>query len=186
MFDHQETSSGDRVLVAFPTQYGSTEQVSEEIGASLLEHQFDVDVRPMNDVVTLQGYRAVVVGAPFYLGGWHGDAESFLDRLQAQLVLLPVAVFALGPIAENDDLAEAREQLDNALQKYPWLIPIASEMFGGKYDPAKLRFVHKLLTLLPASPLHGLEASDLRDWGAIRTWADMVATRLEPGAPSTD
>jgi menaquinone-dependent protoporphyrinogen oxidase len=186
MFDHQETSSGDRVLVAFATQYGSTEQVAEEIGASLREHRFDVDVRPMNNVVSLQGYRAVVVGAPFYLGGWHGDAESFLDRHQAKLVLLPVAVFGLGPIAENNDLVEAREQLDDTLDKYPWLIPIASEMFGGKYDPAKLRFVHKLLALLPASPLHGLKASDLRDWEAIRTWADRVASQLEPGAPPTD
>jgi menaquinone-dependent protoporphyrinogen oxidase len=37
-------------------------------------------------------------------------------------------------------------------------------MFGGKYDPAKLRF--------PVNLLAGKEpASDLRDWTAIRAWA---------------
>ena len=37
-------------------------------------------------------------------------------------------------------------------------------MFGGKYDPAKLRF--------PIKWLPGKEpASDLRDWPAIHAWA---------------
>jgi len=37
-------------------------------------------------------------------------------------------------------------------------------MFGGKYDPAKLRF--------PINWLAGaLPASDLRDWATIRPWA---------------
>ena len=37
-------------------------------------------------------------------------------------------------------------------------------MFVGKYDPAKLRLADKLVTALPASPLHGLPARDDRDW----------------------
>ncbi|MCL4514078.1 MAG: hypothetical protein M1379_00565 [Firmicutes bacterium] len=61
--------------------------------------------------------------------------------------------------------------LEQELAKYPWLKPIALELFGGKLDPAKLRFPHNLLTMLPASPLHQAPASDLRDWTAIRAWA---------------
>jgi menaquinone-dependent protoporphyrinogen oxidase len=53
-------------------------------------------------------------------------------------------------------------------------------MFGGKYDPSKLSFFHRLLTALPASPLHGLPASDLRDWTAIRAWANDLAAKLQP------
>jgi menaquinone-dependent protoporphyrinogen oxidase len=44
-------------------------------------------------------------------------------------------------------------------------------MFGGKYDPAKLRF--------PINLLAGKEpASDLRDWTAIRAWADSIRPLL--------
>jgi len=43
--------------------------------------------------------------------------------------------------------------------------PAALEMFGGKYDLAYLRF--------PLRMLAGKEpASDLRDWTAIRAWAE--------------
>lgn len=69
-------------------------------------------------------------------------------------------------------------QLDKALEEYPWLTPVAIEMFVGKYDPAKLRFAHKLLAALPASPLHGMPASDHRNWEAIRAWASDLASKL--------
>jgi menaquinone-dependent protoporphyrinogen oxidase len=57
---------------------------------------------------------------------------------------------------------------------------IALKVFGGKYDPDKLRFPDSLLKSLPASPLHAAPASDLRDGKAIRTWANDLAAKLDP------
>ena len=51
-------------------------------------------------------------------------------------------------------------------------------MFVGKYDPTKLRFADRLVTKPPASPLHGLDAHDDRDWEAIGAWADDVSQAL--------
>ncbi len=65
------------------------------------------------------------------------------------------------------------------MKKYPWLKPVAAELFGGKYDPARLRFPDSLLGALPASPLHNAPASDVRDWDAIRAWATSIAQGLE-------
>jgi hypothetical protein len=56
-------------------------------------------------------------------------------------------------------------------------------MFGGKYDPAQLRFSYKLITKLPASPLHGLPTSDVRNWTAICTWASDLAQKLRSASP---
>jgi menaquinone-dependent protoporphyrinogen IX oxidase len=89
-----------------------------------------------------------------------------------------VALFALGPTSAADDLETTRAQLDSALAKMPWLMPVAAEMFVGKYDPAKLRLADRLVTALPASPLHGLAAHDDRDWGAISTWTDGLPSAL--------
>jgi hypothetical protein len=36
--------------------------------------------------------------------------------------------------------------------------PEVTEVFVGKYDPAKLRFPDSLLSALPAGSLHGLPA----------------------------
>ena len=81
-----------------------------------------------------------------------------------------MAIFAIGPTSNDEqEILESREQLDEELEKYSWLTPVALEVFGGKYDPSRLGFFHRLVAALPASPLHGLPASDPRDCTAIRT-----------------
>ena len=61
--------------------------------------------------------------------------------------------------------------LAKELAKFPWFNPVALQIFGGKYDPAKLRF--------PLNLFAGAEpASDIRDWAAIRTWASNLAEKF--------
>jgi menaquinone-dependent protoporphyrinogen oxidase len=79
-------------------------------------------------------------------------------------------VFALGPLsASNAAMLRSRRQLDRELEKYPWLKPVALEMFAGKYDPAKpgLSFFERFVP-----------ASDHRNWAAIRIWASALPARL--------
>jgi hypothetical protein len=49
----------------------------------------------------------------------------------------------------------------------------AIDVFGGKYDPAMLRF---LLNLFAGST----PASEIRDLNAVRAWASRLAAMLEP------
>lgn len=167
------------VLVGYATRYGSTQEVAEAVAAALRECGLAVDLEPLRQVRTLAGYSAVVVGAPLYMFRWHKDARRFLSRHRKALTERPVAVFALGPVHKPHDEEEwqsSRAQLDKELANFPWLSPVALEMFGGKYDPDKLRF--------PLSLFAGSEpASDLRDWAAIRAWASNLAPNLEPAVP---
>ena len=156
------------ILAGYATRYGSTQKVAEAVAESLRECGLDVDIQPLRKVSTLEGYSAVVLGAPLFMFRWHKDALRFLSRHRKALVERPVAVFALGPTHEPYDEKEwqdSRAQLDKELAKFPWFKPAALEMFGGKYDPAYLRF--------PINMLAGKEpASDLRDWTVIRAWAE--------------
>lgn len=169
------------VLVAYATRYGSTREVADAVGNRLRAASLEVDVRPVDGVDSLDGYTAVVIGAPFYIGSMLGEARKFVERNQTALGRMPVAVFALGPISNADDPEEARTQLDQALAKLSWLQPVATEMFVGKYDPARLRLADRLIAALPASPLHGLPARDDRDWAAIAAWADTLPAALGVG-----
>jgi menaquinone-dependent protoporphyrinogen oxidase len=169
----------DTILVTYASRYGSTQEVAERVAAMLRENDLQVDVKPARQVRALEGYRAIVLGAPLYIGHWLKDAHRFLTRFQAVLAQRPVAVFSLGPTRLQEmEAADVRSQLDQELNKYPWLKPVASELFGGKYDPATLRFPDSLLAVLPASPLHGAPASDARDWDEIRVWATNLAAKL--------
>ena len=172
----------DSILVTYATRYGSTQEVAEAIAATLRESGLEVDIQPMRKVQTLAGFRAIVMGAPLFIGRWHKDTEKFLSLHQEALTQRPVAIFTLGP-------AQSKEK-DWGLCTPNWIengeIPLAhpgrAELFGGKYDPAKLHFFDKLLASFPASPLYQMPASDLRDWTAIRTWANNLITVLQPAS----
>jgi menaquinone-dependent protoporphyrinogen oxidase len=165
-----------RVLVAYATRYGSTQEVAEVVAATLRECGLAVDSGPMREVRGLEGYRAVVLGAPLYLFRWHKDALQFLTRHREALLPRPVAVFALGPFHDEEkEYQEVRRQLDKELAKFPWLTPQAIAIFGGKFDPQKLTFPHNLVPALKKMP-----ASDVRDWTAIRAWANDLAAQFQP------
>ena len=168
------------ILVAYATRHGSTKEVAEAVAATLREQGLEVDIQPMRQVRALAGYGAVVLGAPLYMFRWHKDALRFLSRHRQALTERPVAIFALGPFHDDEkERQEARAQLDKEMTKFPWLTPAALEIFGGKFDPAKLGF---FLSLIPA--LKQMPASDVRDWMAIRAWASKLPAALGINAPA--
>lgn len=169
------------ILLAYATRYGSTQEVAEAIAATFREHGLDVEIQPMKKVRAVKEYRAVVLGAPLYIGSLHKDAQNFLKQYSEALISQPVAFFVLGPThALEKELEESRIQLDKELAKFPNLKPVAKEVFFGKYDPAKLRFPDSLIASLPASPIHNEPASDMRDWAAIRAWTTNLVNQLQP------
>ncbi|MGV1010366.1 MAG: flavodoxin domain-containing protein, partial [Dermatophilaceae bacterium] len=174
----QPAPGENRILVAYASRYGSTAEAAQAIGTALRDDGAAVDVTRAGDVDDLTGYDAVVVGGPIYLGSLLRDEKRFLERHEGALRDMPVAVFALGPIQASDDGAEARDQLAGALTAYPWLDPVETRLFVGRYDPQKLRLADRLVTLPPASPLRGVGAHDDRDWDAIRSWANTLEVAL--------
>ena len=158
------------ILLAYATRYGSTQEVAETITATLREVGLEVDIQPMRQVKTLDNYDAVVLGAAIYGTRWYPDAHLFLSQHQETLRQRPVAIFALGPLSSGDAaMRRSRRQLEGELAKYPWLKPVALEMFVGKLDPSKLGFFERL----------GSTASDHRDWEAIRAWANALPAQLQ-------
>jgi menaquinone-dependent protoporphyrinogen oxidase len=163
-----------KILVAYASKRGSTREVADAIALRMREHGLEVDVTAAGDVGGLAGYNGLVVGGALYTGRWHADARRLLKRQRRVLAVLPFAVFAMGPrTTEMHDLAQSREQLDHALAKTPELAPVAVGVFGGVLDPTRLRF-----------PFNRLEASDARDWEAIRAWADDIARKIEMEVPA--
>lgn len=164
-----------QVLVAYATQYGSTHEVAEAIAQEMRDRGLEVVVEPARQVKNVDTYAAVVLGAPLYMFHWHKDALRFLFRYRVSLMARPVAIFALGPVHDPHDEKEWQDsnaQLEKELAQFPWLKPVALEMLGGKYDPAKLGFPLKMFA-------GKVPASDIRDWTAVRAWARELASKLQ-------
>ena len=160
--------STNKILLTYASLYGSTKEVAENIASSLRNTGLEVDMRPIQEVKSVADYRAIVLGAAIYNARWHADAHLFLSQYQETLRQLPLAIFALGPLNKNNvSMQRSRRQLDKELEKYPWLKPVALEMFVGKYDTSKLGFFERLTP-----------SSDNRDWEAIRAWANALPAQL--------
>jgi menaquinone-dependent protoporphyrinogen oxidase len=157
-----------RVLIAYATKHGSTQEVAEAIAATLRHHGLAVDVMPAAEVSHLRRYQGVVLGGALYTGRLHKDARHFLKRHADGLAVRSLAVFAMGPrTLEDADVASSRAQLDHALAAVPHLAPVSVAIFGGVVAPKALGF-----------PLNHMTETDARDWAAIETWAAEIAGRF--------
>jgi menaquinone-dependent protoporphyrinogen oxidase len=128
----------------------------------------------MKSVSSLEGYNAVVIGAPFYMGNIMADVGKFTKRFHDVLLAkLPLAAFAVGLAPLGKDPAG----IDNAMKKLQKtlepLAPVAITIFAGRLDPAKLSWFQKWITNKVKSPV-----GDFRDWTAIAAWARELPAKL--------
>jgi menaquinone-dependent protoporphyrinogen oxidase len=159
------------VLVAYATQFGSTAEIAEAIGATLREAGAEVDVLPVGDVREIGAYRAVVVGGAVHLGHLLPEVVAFVQRHQAFLGSVPVALFCVHISSPTPPAREA--YLDDVRGLVQ---PVAEGFFTGRFDRrgAALLIPKVLAWLVP--PI------DRRNWREIREWA----SRLGPLLASPD
>ncbi len=161
------------ILVAYASTGGSTREVAEFVATTLHDAGLEVVLKPVTEVPSLEGYGSIILGAPIYNTLLHTDARLFLNRNKADFGDLKVAVFALGPVGKGDAVAfrHSRAQLDMELKRFPWIQPVALEMFGGKMKATDSGFLlNKIFKPTPAV--------DYRDWDAIKAWAEGLVEGL--------
>lgn len=167
--------SGPRVLVAFGSRHGSTEEIALEIGRQLAEDGCVPTVRSADLVTSASGYDAFVIGSGVYMGRWLSAAREMLARHRDVLRTKPVWLFSSGPLGypprpENDGTDAANAALE--------LGAIESRRFGGRLDRSMLSFTERATVRLV-----GAEEGDFRDWEVIRGWAAGIATMLHGREP---
>jgi len=192
-----------KILVAYTTNAGSTGKVAETIGKELTQSGLQVEVRRLEEIVSLDGYTGVVVGAPMILG-WHRAAVKFVKQNQQALSRLPVAYFMTAmsltcvpgesawdiPLCIDPELAKPPKNskrrsfkeryaslsnyLSPALKAGPAVKPISVAFFGGKLEIPRLKLWQMIFVLLVIQPQTG----DFRNWPFIKEWAGNLARQF--------
>jgi len=164
-----------RVLVAYASKMGSTREIAEAIGATLIEAGHRVTVRPAGEVTEVARYDVVVLGSAIYLTRWRGDAVRFLRRHRQALSDKDVWLFHSGPCGKQDATRQLPpppnvRRLAGRIGARP---PIT---FGGRLDPATARGP------LARWVARGELAGDWRNWDEVGAWATSVAEQVVPRA----
>jgi menaquinone-dependent protoporphyrinogen IX oxidase len=190
---------GDKILVTYTTNAGATTEVAQVVGEEMGKGGAPVEVERLEQVASLEAYRAVIVGAPMIMG-WHPAARKFIRAQQAALSQRPVAYFFTAmkltrtsetsidgiPVAVDPLLAKPPRQagcmsfreryatpanyLRSALIASPQIKPISAAFFGGKLAYYNLKLWQMLFVMLIIQAQPG----GSHNWAFIREWAGGV------------
>ena len=159
-----------KILVLSSSRHGSTEEIADVVAEELVKAGLEVDRRHPEDVESLDGYAAVVIGSAVYMTSWTAETVAFTKRVTSQLEKLPVFAFSVG----LSGLPKGK--VSDPYRVGPALLSIDPEdhvTFAGRLDPSHLTLRERTIV-----KLGGVSEGDYRDWDEIRSWAGSVAATL--------
>jgi menaquinone-dependent protoporphyrinogen oxidase len=163
-----------RVLVAYATYAGSTQEVAIEIGKVLGERGFVVDVIPVVENPPVDDYHFVLIGSAVHGSRWLSEAIDFVESNQTVLNRAPVAFFSVclsGLAKDETALAAARDTIFGPLRAF--VTPVAEVLFAGRVDSRGVALG------LPRWIARFFPTLDFRNWDKIRGWAKILSIQEE-------
>jgi menaquinone-dependent protoporphyrinogen oxidase len=153
-----------RVLVAYGTKHGATREIAEAIAEELRRAGHAADCIEADAATGVDDYDAVVVGSAVYM-----------KRNARALAARPLWIFSSGPCGEKPD--PRWSEPGKIVAQAERLGAREHVVFGGRLPLEPANFMER--AMVNACPP---EHRDLRDWEAIREWADAIARELDPGS----
>ena len=160
-------------MVAYASKRGSTAEIAETVAATLRREGLGVCLEKAEDVQSLDGFDAVVLGSAVYMKRWRGDARHFVKKHRKALRQKPFWVFSSGPV--GDPTNDNREWMEppKIVEKVEELGARGHVVFGGCLPAEPQGFLER--AMVEGTPR---EYRDRRDWAEIRDWAHQIAVEL--------
>ena len=164
----------NRILIAYASKCGSTTEIARSMGKVLVEKGYEVDILPVNQVKSMDGYDGILAGSAVRVGAWLPEAVDFVKDNQTTMQKIPTAIFTVhGLNWENTSASEAlRKNYTNAIKQV--ITPVDEVFFAGKIDYSTMTFLEKML----CKTVKAAE-EDRRDWGVINGWAAEIPNRIQ-------
>lgn len=162
-----------KVLVAYATRAGSTQEVAEAIGRELGVKGCDVNVARVQHVKDVTGYDLIVVGTAARMSKVYSEAVDFLKKHARNFGQAQVAYFYSGAVLNVDTPERRKQALDSLEPMVQIRKPALIGLFGGNVDPARLSGFWKFA--ISRIKEGEMAPGDYRDWDAIQSWADELA-----------
>jgi menaquinone-dependent protoporphyrinogen oxidase len=160
-----------RVLVSTASKHGSTADIGRAIADVLTDQGIEARIVAPEDVSSLDGFEAVVLGSAVYAGRWMKSMKELVDRHAVELLAHPVWLFSSGPL--GDPLKPDEDPVDVA----PLMEATGARghfIFAGKLERKVLSFGERAIVTAFKAP-----DGDFRDWEEIGRRAREIAEELK-------
>jgi menaquinone-dependent protoporphyrinogen oxidase len=155
-----------KILVTYATKTGTTAEIAKIIAEVLMEQGVQVELMAVNNVKSVSGYDAVVLGSAVRVGAWLPEAVKFVDQHRAALNQRPLALFTVhGNNRGGDETSRTNREAYLAAVRGK-VKPRSEIFFDGQIDLERMSLVERMMTKAVKA-----EIGDFRDWPAIRAWA---------------
>ncbi len=181
-----------RVLIAYGTRFGSTEEISSKFAEIMKSQGLDTTVINVkkDKWPPLDQFDAVLIGSSIKMGRWTKEAKRFFDKnVNALKKRAFLAVFvSSGEASDPEKYQEAKEKyVHKIITGFGFdLNKVMHEAFGGLFDmsnTSKIGWMEKKFMNMAArddesANLTENEYNDLRDWDQIQSFANEATTRI--------
>ena len=166
-----------KILVVVASKHHATEEIGDVIVEELRASGHGARRVAPQDVRSLDGVDAVVLGSAVYMTQWMESMRVFVADRAEEVRRLPVWVFSCGLAGVGSGAVQDPASASTVVRQ---LDPVAWTTFRGRLDPAGLGLRERTVTREGVAP-----EGDYREWDKIRAWARAVAAeadRREAGA----
>jgi menaquinone-dependent protoporphyrinogen oxidase len=159
-----------KVLVSAASKHGSTDEIARAIGEVLAGRGIEATVLRVEDVSTISGYDAFVIGSAVYAGRWRTSAKELILTHASTLASRPVWLFSSGPCG---DPPEPQGDPSDVASLAEVTRAIGHRVFSGRLERRRLGLAERTLVRAMKAP-----EGDYRDWEEIRRWATSIGDVL--------
>jgi menaquinone-dependent protoporphyrinogen oxidase len=171
------------VLVAYASAMGSTREIAQHVASRMAAALGGVECRSVEEVESVSGYEAVVVGSAIHNQAWLPPASEFFIEQAAELAKRPVWAFSVGmadalpkPFRSRGAALQQQRLEQTQFQEVPLRgHRVFSGVFRDDQMSAPLRALFRLV---------GGRFGDVRDWEAVDAWTDQITAELAKPASS--
>ncbi len=159
-----------RILVTVASRHGSTREIGSAVADRLTAAGHDVEQTDPEDVTSVEGYDAVVLGSAVYVGRLAAALRDLVERQSGQLSARPVWLFWSGPVGVPPIPPSAPDDVATVARRTG-----AREVrcFAGRLQREELGLAERALVAMIDA-----EQGDFRDFSEVEEWADGIARDL--------
>ena len=169
----------EKILVTYASRTGTTESVAQVIGKNLIESGAVVDVLPMQSVLDLSPYAAVIAGSAIRKSKWLPEAQQFILAHRTELAGKPFAMFTVCITLAMSQSEQYLSAVKGWVSPVRELVrPVSEGFFPGLLDFGKLPFSWDTMMLWLSVAIGIFPRGDRRDWKAVQAWTTELKSIL--------